>query len=587
MTIGNRDTRQPGFFCLFLFLFSVHVALSSSIEPAAPKRILVIYETQQATPGLLEMEHSLKSVLQGGSPQPPEIYRESLDIGQFPELREQSMAWIRTKYSQRPVDLVIYFGNSPSTLFPGVPVIYCGDRWLLERTIVERGTRDLILPLSIDISSTLERISRLHPDARKLLLVAATGDEANREAILQQILTFKSALQFEDLSSLSVQQLGQRLARENEKTLVLYMVYSRGPKGEQYLSHDVIAGIAAVSRAPIYGTSDTDIGTGIIGGYVVNWALLGDRIGKEALRILQGEPPLQETSNRWQQWIFDWRQLQRWHIDPQEIPAGAVVLFRSPSFWEQHRWQVVGISGIVILQLVLIFVLFLYRYRQRKTEKKLRTLAEELLAMQEQERRDIAGSLQEHTERDLSKISQSLQRLLVHDGMGWTEKRLVQEADAISRRVLEEIRIISYLLNPPVLGQRSLFSALQGYLSDLEKCTSVTIHAELSETGPLSLDLEEILFRIAQESLAQAIRQSHADTVVVRLERKAGYVHLTVEANGLGMHAEADWASKSKVVVGAVITGLQERVSQLGGDFQVQASSTGTLIRVTMPVDSE
>lgn len=587
MTIQIQGMKQIGIFCLFLFLFSTRAMPSSSPGIVSPKRILVIYEAQQATPGLLEMEHSLRSVLRRDSPETPEIYRESLDIGQFPEMRERSLDWIRTKYSQRPVDLVIYFGNSPSLLFPGVPVIYCGDRWLLEKNIPAMGKRDLILPLSIDTSIMLERISRLHPDARKLLLVDATGDEAGRGAVLQQILTFKSSLQFEDLSSLSVQQLANRLAKENGKALVLYMVYSRGPNGEQYLSHDVITGLAAVSRAPIYGTSDTDIGTGMVGGYVINWALFGQRAGEEALRILHGEPPLPETSSRWLQWMFDWRQLQRWHIDAQELPPGAVVLLRTPTFWEQHRWQVFCVLAVVALQSCLILILLRYRYRQGKTEKKLRNLAEALLEMQGQERRKIACDLQNHTERDLSEISQSLDRALAKDGASTERIRLLQEASLTSRKALEEIRGISYLLNPPALGNNRLLPALQSYLSDLSERTSVVLFSELNEIGSLSPKKEEILFRIAQESLSKVVRNSHADTVVVRLERKIGYIHLTIEANGLGMHAEEDWASKSKMIVGAVITGMQEIVGQLGGDFQVQSASTGMLIRVTMPVDSE
>lgn len=568
--------------CLLFFL------LSARTEIATPRRILLIYETQETTPSHTQIEQGLMAVLQRNAPAPPEIYREALDIHRFPEMREQSLAWIRNKYAQRSIDVVIYVGNTAASFLPGVPVIYCGDAAGLEKTIPEKGPRDVIVPLSLDIASALEQIPRFQPDAHKLLFIAATNDSVNREAALQQVLTFKSSLQFEDISSLTVRQVKQRLEQENEKTLVLFMSYIRGPKGEQYSSRDVLAEIVPYSHAPIYGTSDTFLGTGIVGGYVTSWELAGAQLGEEAVRILRGQPHLQFADFKWQIWTFDWRQLRRWHLDKRDLPPGSVVLFQTPTFWELYRWRVFGALAVLILQSVLILVLLSYRHRQRRTEKKLRDLTGELLKMQERDRGRIARDLHDQTGRELAEISSCLQQVLASGNAGTEEnRRHLQEASALSRRALEEINSISYLLNPPPLNGHSLTSALQSYLGELTKRTSIGILPELEEVGSLPSDIERTLFRIVQESLANVIRHSHADTVTVRLEKKPGYIHLAVEDNGWGLREGNAWASESKMIFGVGIAGMQERVSQLGGDFQIQSSSTGTTIRVTMPVDSE
>src|SRR5262245_35173702 len=63
--------------------------------------------------------------------------------------------------------------------------------------------------------------------------------------------------------------------------------------------------------------------------------------------------------------IFDWRQLQRWGISENRLPAGSEVRFRSPTAWEQYHWQIMLISAALALQSLLIAGLF-YEHRRRR-----------------------------------------------------------------------------------------------------------------------------------------------------------------------------------------------------------------------------
>ena len=61
---------------------------------------------------------------------------------------------------------------------------------------------------------------------------------------------------------------------------------------------------------------------------------------------------------------LDWRQLRRWGIAPQAIPADAIVHFKEPTLWEAYR-QLVLIAGVVmLLQAGLIVALLLERRRR-------------------------------------------------------------------------------------------------------------------------------------------------------------------------------------------------------------------------------
>jgi two-component system sensor histidine kinase UhpB len=92
------------------------------------------------------------------------------------------------------------------------------------------------------------------------------------------------------------------------------------------------------------------------------------------------------------------------------------------------------------------------------------------------------------------------------------------------------------------------------------------------------------LYRCVQESLTNAIRHAQAKHVAVRLgegrsadngERR---VELTIDDDGCGIAADAPR--------GFGLTGMQERVKVLGGDFAVgPRESGGTRVHVAISID--
>ena len=66
--------------------------------------------------------------------------------------------------------------------------------------------------------------------------------------------------------------------------------------------------------------------------------------------------------------LFDSRQLQRWKISESSLPPGSEIRFRDPTVWETHRWQMVAIAAVTLLQAALILGLLWEHRRRRKAE---------------------------------------------------------------------------------------------------------------------------------------------------------------------------------------------------------------------------
>ena len=112
------------------------------------------------------------------------------------------------------------------------------------------------------------------------------------------------------------------------------------------------------------------MGTGIVGGYMASLETMGRQAGQIVNTLMGGAAPgslrlpeiMPLTLN------VDWRQVRRWGINEKEIPADAVVHFKTPTFLEAHRKETATAAVIFLLQVGLIAWLLMERRRRYRAE---------------------------------------------------------------------------------------------------------------------------------------------------------------------------------------------------------------------------
>ena len=72
--------------------------------------------------------------------------------------------------------------------------------------------------------------------------------------------------------------------------------------------------------------------------------------------------------------MVDWRQLRRWGLDEERLPAGTVVRFREASVWQTYKWYIIGSVSLILVEAILIFGLILERKKRRSSEEYSRSL---------------------------------------------------------------------------------------------------------------------------------------------------------------------------------------------------------------------
>ena len=226
--------------------------------------------------------------------------------------------------------------------------------------------------------------------------------------------------------------------------------------------------------------------------------------------------------------------------------------------------------------------------RRKNVEQELRVLSGRLLTIRDEERRRWARELHDSVGQLLVGITMNLSILQRQiDGAGPIDAKFLSESMHLTNEALQEIRTLSYLLHPPMLDEVGLASALRWFASGFSKRSQIEIALEIAESlGRFPRDLEIAAFRIVQETLTNVHRHSGSSTAKINIWRSTNQLRLKVEDQGKGMILPAFGKDdRESAILGVGISGIRERVRQLGGQMQIRSGEWGTAVEVVFPLE--
>ena len=178
--------------------------------------------------------------------------------------------------------------------------------------------------------------------------------------------------------------------------------------------------------------------------------------------------------------------------------------------------------------------------------------------------------------------AQSAATLLERDSDAAREQ--VEHLQELAREAVVELRSLVFQLRPAELETEGLGSALRKHVELLGRAHRASISVELSGTPRLRPGIDEEVFRIAQESLQNALRHSRAEHIQLRLDEGAGGLRLTVSDDGVGFEPED--ASLRARRLG--LTSMEERARALGARLRIDsAPGRGTTIGLEVACDGD
>ena len=220
------------------------------------------------------------------------------------------------------------------------------------------------------------------------------------------------------------------------------------------------------------------------------------------------------------------------------------------------------------------------------SEEQIRQLAEHMLHVEEMERRRISREL--HDEAGQSLLCIRLQMELLEQNLPDSEvstKEKLREARDLTERTILEMRRLIAALSPAVLEQLGLGAALRQLVARFQRLHPIGVKLALSRLGGLPQQTEVIVYRLVQECFNNIAKHSGARNVNISAASADGMLKLSVEDDGVGFKIEEAFARRDSFG----LSGMRERVTLLGGKFQIKSfpSTQSVSVRQTTKLETE
>jgi len=225
------------------------------------------------------------------------------------------------------------------------------------------------------------------------------------------------------------------------------------------------------------------------------------------------------------------------------------------------------------------------KYEREIHAQRLRSLA--IITGQEKERKRMAREVHDGLGQVLTALNFRLESLQV---INEKEQKKLVETQHILMRAIREVRRISSGLLPVVLSDYGLAAGIKDLVQMSVRQTNIKILYEnkFKLAHRLHRDVEVSLYRIAQESLNNALKYSQAQTIHITLESDAEFVTLSIVDDGLGFDLEQQLKEHKQDFSGNGLASIKERSNLIGGQLLISTSpGQGTNIYLEVPLTPE
>jgi|GEM_PF-412400 signal transduction histidine kinase len=244
-----------------------------------------------------------------------------------------------------------------------------------------------------------------------------------------------------------------------------------------------------------------------------------------------------------------------------------VEVLQGPPWWSTRHIVIAIIAFLLLILAVQTLNSYIERWR--------------LMAVLE-ERQRLAHEMHDTLAQSFAGIGYQLQAIRDEIDDRCAIDRELQLASSLVRRSHEEAKRSIAALRPELLESAGLLQALEQSAKSMVAGGGIRVSAFTSgEAHSIPVRISDTLFRIGQESLANAVRHANPTTLLISLVYGESALQLLVEDNGKGFLADADSA-------GFGILGMRKRADTISAELKIHSMpGRGTAVKVIAPMPAK
>jgi PAS domain S-box-containing protein len=321
--------------------------------------------------------------------EPLDIYELPLELARFsgPEGETPLVTFLEGRLKEQPVDLVVSVGTAGmqfaarhrDQLFANTPVLVLASELRIMSPELLK-TNATAVTQRVSLRGMVEDVLQLQPQTTNIVVVfgASTLERFWTEQCQREFQVFTNRVGFTWVNDLTLDQILKHCATLPPNSFILHALFIVDAAGVPCERNEALRRLHEVANAPVFGFYTSELGLGSIGGRLFQDTEVGAQAALTAVRILRGERPEHIPVQIMEATLptYDWRELRRWGISEARLPAGSIIQFRQPTFWDRYRWLVIGTSLFCLIQAALIVGLWVNRARRKQGEMEATLLAD-------------------------------------------------------------------------------------------------------------------------------------------------------------------------------------------------------------------
>jgi signal transduction histidine kinase len=212
-------------------------------------------------------------------------------------------------------------------------------------------------------------------------------------------------------------------------------------------------------------------------------------------------------------------------------------------------------------------------------ERQMRTLSQQLVATQEEERKNLSRELHDQIGQMLTALRLELGRVERTRSTGdESVVHAVAECRQLVDHMVRTVRDLALGLRPSMLDDFGLQPALEWHVREFSRRYGLPIELEVTGVPDALPEPHRIcVYRVVQEALTNCARHASAAHVRVRVSASPDGLDVVVTDDGVGLPPEHRRD-------GMGLRGMEERARELGGTMTIRASAaTGTPLKIRVP----
>ena len=251
-------------------------------------------------------------------------------------------------------------------------------------------------------------------------------------------------------------------------------------------------------------------------------------------------------------------------------PLGSIEITRSAAFqrWDRTRAAVLGDFASRAVENARL----VREAHEREAERA--RLTEQLITAEQDERRRLSLFLHDGPVQAMAGLALMHDAALgaIEDGRYEDAAKVIESSLERERRTIQELRDLSFAIEPLVLRDAGFEAAVQALADQVEQSHGITVGATVAAGERLSEKAQVALYQVIREAINQAVRRRPSQIGVTVEELADGDYATEVDDDGVDERRRAS------------IEAIEERVRLLNGRLSIESlDEGGTAIRVVMP----